>query len=218
MSELPPEPQLVIPHDVEGLVVDLLKRRHVEHLAKLERARGLAPRTLDTLVTCVRMSDAQGVRLSGDTVPACLVGCVGGTDFTRNEKDAVDATLQLGVQVTVMGKRRRDTLLRRDCTAFTVVECLYQRLPRTGLVSAVRLTDFEPLSEADDQRTLGDMRMIFELDVPDMITVAGGLPADDSPRAPGDPGGPPDGPYELPVPAPAPREVTFTIDRIPITE
>lgn len=210
--------RLVIPHDVEGLIVDLLQRRHPEHLAEQERARGMSARTYETFATIARMSDAQGLRLSGDTVPACLLGVIGAPSFRRNERDEIDAVMQLGMQITVMGKRRADTLLRRDVMAFTVIECLYQRLPRTGLVSDVELVDYEPLASADTQRTLGDARLVWELGVPAALAIVGGLPVDDTPLAPGSPGGPPAGPYEPPEAAPVAGVPTFTVDRQPLIE
>src|SRR5262245_2897121 len=101
---------LVIPYDVEGVLIALIKRRHVEHLAKAERLRGEAPRTYQKFATVVRMSDAQGVRLAGDSLPACLLGVIGAPQFDRNEDDDIDAVYQLGIQITVMGQRRRDVI------------------------------------------------------------------------------------------------------------
>jgi len=210
--------RLVLPYDVEGMIVDVLIRRHPEHLAKAERLRGLAPRTFEQFKTIVRMSDAAAERLPGDTVPACLLGVVGAPTFRRNEMEAVDAVLQLGVQVTVMGQRRRDTLYRRDVMAWTTVECMYQRLPRgsNGMISDVRLTDYEPVSESEKQRTLGDARMMFEIGVRDMLSITGYLPTDDTVWPP-EAGGAPDDPYTPPEPLPT-ATPTFTIDRTPIAE
>lgn len=194
--------RLVIPYDVEGVLVDLVKRRHPEHLAKAERQRGRRPETFERFATVVRMSDASAIRLSGDTVPACLLGVIGAPRFVRNEDDGVDATLQLGVQVTVMGTKRRDVLMRRDITAWTLIECLLERAPRdpSGLVSDVALVDYEPVSSASTQRTVGDARIVFEVGVAMMLAIRGGLPADDTMVAPGDPGGPPATPYAPPEP------------------
>lgn len=213
-----PDSPLIVPFDVDDIVVDVLKRRHPEHLAKAERQRGLAPRTYERLATIAHMSDAQALRLSGDTVPAVLLGTIGAPSFVRNEENGIDAVLQLGMQVTVMGQRRRDTIKRRDITAWTVVECMYQRLPRgsNGLINSVQLTDYEPLAETDTQRTLGDARMIWELGVTNVLSITGGLPADDS-EWPADAGGAPDDPYTPPGPLPA-ATPTFTLDREAIVE
>jgi hypothetical protein len=122
------------------------------------------------------------------------------------------------MQVTVMGQKRRDTLLRRDVYAWTVIEAMYQRVPRSGggLVSDVRLVDYEPLAEESTQRTLGDARLVWEVGVANLLTITGGLPRDTS-DWPSDAGGAPEEPYD-PV-APRPTAVpTFEIDRRPLAE
>jgi hypothetical protein len=209
---------LVIPYDIEGVVVDVLKRRHPEHLAKAERLRGLAPRTFQQFATITRMADAAATRLSGDTTPALLLGIIGAPSFVRNETDGIDATMQLAMQVTVMGMKRRDTIMRRDLMTWTVIECLYQRLPRDSgsLVHSVRLTDYEPLAEADTQRTVGDARLVWEVGVKDVLSITGFLPADGNDWPP-DAGGAPEHPYD-PV-APRPTAVpTFAVEKLPIAE
>ena len=213
-----PDSRLVLPYDVEGVLVDVIRRRHPEHLAKLERLRDVKPKTFEQYKTIVRMADSAGVRLSGDTVPACLLGVIGAPSFTRNEEDGFDAVFQVGMQVTVMGTRRRDTILRRDATAWTTIECMLQRVPRgsNGLINSVRLVDYEPLADSENQRTLGDARMVFEVGVVNVMTITGWLPADDNPW-PSDAGGAPQEPYD-PV-APRPSAVpTFTVDKQPLVE
>lgn len=206
-----PESGLTLPHDVEGVIVDVLRRRHKEHLAKMERVRGVNQRTYEPFATITRMSDSQALRLSGDTVPALLLGIIGAPTFTRNEDDGIDAVFQLGMQVTVMGNKRGDTLLRRDVMAWTVVECMYQRLPRRGVINSVRLMDYEPLSEADTQRTVGDARMIWEIGAPNVLTIRAGLPADDS-EWPPEAGGAPADPYTPLEPYPE-ANTSLTFDR-----
>lgn len=196
-----PESELLIPHDIEGVILDVLKRRHVEHLAKLERQRALAPRTFERFVTIVRMSDAQSLRLTGDTLPALLLGVIGAPTFERNEDDGIDAVFQLGMQITVEGQKRGDTLMRRDVMAWTTIECMYQRVSRRGPVNSVRLTDYEPLSEADTQRTIGDARLVWEVGVANVLTIARGIPADDS-EWPAEAGGAPAAPYDPLEPLP----------------
>lgn len=214
-----PDSRLVLPYDVEGVVVDVLGRRHVEHLAKIERVRGVTPRTFEPYVTVARMADAAADRLSGDTVPACLLGVIGAPSFERNEFNNFDAVFQLGMQVTVMGKKRRDTLYRRDVYAWTTVECVIQRLPRSsdGLINSARLVDYEPLAEMDTQRTLGDARMVFEIGVTNVLSIGGYLPADDSTWPPSA-GGAPANPYDPPAGRPVADPVTFELERTPIVE
>jgi len=211
-----PDPRLVLPYDVEGVFVDVVGRRHPEHLAAAERRRGEAPRTYQPFVTVVRMSDAAAVRLAGDTLPALLLGIIGAPDFRRNEVDGIDAVFQLGMQVTVMGQRRRDTLLRRDVMAWTLVECIYARVPRRGIVNSVALTDYEPLSESDNQRTLGDARLVWEVGVANVLSITGGLPADDQTWPP-EAGGPPVEPYDPIDPRPEARPIV-EVERVPIVE
>lgn len=196
-------------------MIETLQAHHVEHLAKLERLRGVKPRTLEKLKTVRQMADAEGLRVGGDTLPAVLVGVIGGTDFTRNEHDAFDGKLQLGLQVTVFGTKRRDVLLRRDWTAWTVIECLIQRLPRGDVVKTARLLDYEPEAEGDTQRTLGDARIVMEVEVVDMVALTGGL---GSPWPPGSPGGPPPDPYTPPEDLPVATEVTFSFTKESIVE
>lgn len=211
--------RLVIPHDVEAALLTVLKARHPEHLAKEERRRGIPPQTFEQFATVARMSDAAGDRLSGDTVPAVLLGVIGAPTFKRNEDEGIDAVYMLGLQVTVMGNKRSDTLFRRDVTAWTTVECLVQRTPRgsDGLINSVRLTDYEPLSEADTQRTLGDARMIFEVGVTNVLSVTGFLPADGS-EWPPEAGGAPEQPYDPVPPPPTVTDLTFDLDKTPIVE
>jgi len=221
-----PDTALTIPYDVEGVIVDLIRRRHVEHMAKLERQRGVAPRTFQTYNTVVRMSDAQGIRLSGDTTPSLLVGVVGVPGIIRNEDECLDLTFQLGMQVTVLGQRRRDVLLKRDAFAWSTIECIYQRLPRhaagalalpspqndsrlqanqpPAVIRDVELMDYEPLSDGDTQRTVGDVRMIWQVGVANALSIRGGWPVDDS-DWPYDAGGAPADPYDPQQPWPGAR-------------
>ena len=214
---------LTLPYDVEGVFVDLIKRRHPEHMAKLERQRGVDARTFQTYTTVVRMSDAQGLRLSGDTTPCLLLGIIGVPTITRNEDECLDATFQLGMQVTVFGQRRRDVILKRDAFAWTTIECVYQRLQRhaktmlppyspqndgrlaenqpPAVVRDVRLTDYEPLADGDTQRSVGEVRMVWEVGVANALSIRGGWPVDDS-DWPAEAGGAPAEPYDAPQPWP----------------
>lgn len=214
-----PDSALITPDEIEDLVVDVVKRRHPEHLAKLERLRGKPAESYERYETVSHMASETGTRLSGDTLPACLIGNVGGAgEPIRTERDTLNVALQLAMQVSVMGNRRRDTLRRRDVMAWTTVECVLQRVPRSGPVASIRLVDWEPVEETDAQRLLAEMRLIFEVTVTDMLTVVGGLPVDDTPWPAGGPNGPPATPYAPPADAPAVTQATFTIDREPLVE
>ena len=212
---------LITTDEVEDLVVAVIKRRHPEHLAKLERQREKDAQTFERYETVSHMASEAGTRLSGDTLPAGLVGVIGSAGAPiRTEYETLNVPMQLGMQVSVLGQRRRDTLRRRDVMFWTTVECVLERVPRSGPISSIALIDWEPREESDQQRLLAEMRAVFEVTVADMLTVAGGLPADDSPWPPGGPlGPPPDGqPYTPPAEAPEVTQVGFTIEKEPITE
>jgi hypothetical protein len=212
--------RIVTPDQIEDLAVTVLRDRHDEHLAKLERLRGLRPRTLLRLKNVALFSDPVGQRSPSEKVlPAVLLGTVGVGKLEQDEDDALNATLTMGLEVSVIGRNRRDTLRRRDWTAFTVIECLLQRLPRNELVHAVELTDYEPLVDADRTRYLAQARIVLEIEVVQMLSRRG-LPATDTQWPDGEPGGaPPDGePYTPPLDPPTARTFTPTIDREPLVE
>lgn len=217
-----PDSLLICPDEIEDLIVDVIRRRHPEHLAKLERQRGKQPETYTRYQTVSHMaSGAADARISGDTLPACLLGIIGTASTPiGTENDGLNVSLQLAMQISVLGNRRRDTLRRRDVLAWTTIECVLQRVPRTGPVASIRLVDVEPVEERDEPRILAEARVIFEVTVADMVTVVGGLPSDDTPWPPGGPGGPPpDGePYEPPVELPEATDVTFAVEKQPIVE
>lgn len=213
-----PDTELILPHDLEGVIVQLVKDHHAEHLAKMERQRGVAPRTYQPFSTVVRMSDAQGLRLAGDTLPAVLLGIIGAPVWHRNEDEGIDAVYQLGCEVTVRGNRRADTLLRRDVMAFTLIECLYGRLQRGrgSTINSLRLTDYEPLADSTEQRTIGQARLVWEVGATNVLSITGFLPPTDSAWPPSAGGTPPD-PYTPPEPRPT-AQPTFTLDREALTE
>lgn len=227
---------LTLPYDVEGVFVDLIRDLHVEHMAKLERQRGVNAEVFQTYQTVVRMSDAQGIRLSGDTTPCLLLGIIGLPTFARNENDCLDAVYQLGMQVTVMGQRRRDTLLKRDAFAWTTIECVYQRLPRgaraailpvdpehdgrlatnqpPAVIRSVALTDYEPVADGDTQRTVGDVRLIWDVGVANALSIRGGWPVEGS-DWPSEAGGAPEAPYDPQAPWPG-ADPKVLIDKKPV--
>lgn len=211
------DPQLITPADVGDVVVEVLRRRHPEHLAAAERRRGVAPETYERLRTVGHRHDPRN-RLAADTCPSVLVGCTGTLEEpVRTELEALDMTLALDVEVAVIGLPR-DILQRRDVTAWSVAECLLQRLPRSGPVSALRLRDFENVEDEDGQEVLARVRFMFAVDVREALSIRG-LPAEHSGWPAGMPGGPPpDGaPYTPPVPLPPATEIVRDIDREPIS-
>jgi hypothetical protein len=163
---------------------------------------------------------------------------VGLPNFRRNENDCLDATFQVGMQITVLGQRRRDVLLKRDAFAWTTIECIYQRLPRRVLgavpeynpaedgrlasnqppavIRDVALTDYEPLADGDTQRTVGDVRMVWEVGVANALSIRGGLPVDDS-DWPEEAGGAPTDPYTPQEPWPQ-AQPTAVYEKRPLVE
>jgi hypothetical protein len=210
-----PDVALITPDQIEDVFVDVIARRHPEHLAKFERRRGLDAQTLERYRTVTQLAadDAQA-RLAGDTLPACLLGVIGSAGEPQTtELDQLNVPMSVAMQVSVMGQRRRDTLRRRDWMAWTTIECVLQRVPRNGPVASIRLTDWEPVESTDSQRILAEARVVFTVTVADMVTVVGGLPRDDTPWPAGGPNGPPVAPYDAPADRPAVTAVQFTTEK-----
>lgn len=209
--------RLVTPDQIEDLAVHVLETRHAEHLAKFERIRGLRRETLLRLKSVTHWADdAAEKKPSNVTLPAVLLGVVDVPTWERDENDALNATVQLGVQVSVFGQNRRDTLRRRDWTTWTVIECLLQRLPRRDLIHSVSVVASEPIESGDFKNTLGDYRLVFDIEVVGMLAVVGGLPVDDTEWPAGGPNGPPARPYDPPAAAPVARRLTYSIDKEPL--
>jgi hypothetical protein len=150
-------------------------------------------------------------------MPAVLVGWTGTpASPTENEEGSLDVRLLVAVEVLVRGQYRRDTLRRRDWMAWTVIECLLQRTPRRGpVIDGIALSDVESFDVGAAKEILATARVMFEVTVPEMVSLAG-MPADgDESWPPGTPGGPPpDGePYTPPEPLPLADEFTTSIIR-----
>lgn len=178
------------------------------HFAKLERLRGLRPRTLEPPKTVSHMANPDAAAaLSGEQLPSVTFTLSGArTEPVRTELDTLDLPVQLAVRVNVMGRIKRDTLRRRDWTAFCVIECLLQRLPRSSFVSRLDLVDFEPIEAADESRIRGEYAAVFNVWIPDAIQIPRELVPD-----PYDPYTPPDEP-------PIVTTIDPGITKIPLTE
>jgi hypothetical protein len=161
------------------------------HLAKLERLRGLRARTLERPKTVSHMANPDAAaQMAGEQLPSVTIMCSGAQGPPeRNEEGGLALMVQLAVRINVLGHVKRDTLRRRDWTAFAVVECLLQRMPRHALVSRLDLVDFEPVEHSDDKRIRGEYALIFNVMVPDAISMSVPLLA-----PPVDPYDPPDDP------------------------
>lgn len=210
---------LVTPDVIEDACIDVLDRRHPEHLAKLERERGLAPETIERLAT-VGLLIAEGVRLREDKPPAALLGLFG-TDNApeRDKNDQLTFVWTMAVQIVALGTNRRDVIKRRGWYTMTVAECLLARLPRAAEpVDALRLIDVDFTNGRTTEqraRTVGEGQLLFSVRVRESMDQRV-LPADDTPLEPGTPGGPPAEPYTPPEPWPPATDVHSDTDREPL--
>ena len=205
------DPPLITPDVIEDRLIATLRDHHLEHLAAQERRRGLEPRTLEPLATISHLA-AAGDAQSGDAMPRCLIGWAGFAEAaTPNERDTLDVRHTFGVEVAVIGQNRRDTLRRRDWTAWSAIECLLQRTPRDEHVVSIDLVDVEAIEDIDRQRIWGAVRFLLQVFVVDALALTT-LPAGDE-WPPGLPGGPPEEPYDPPVALPPATDISTTITR-----
>lgn len=203
--------RLVTPVEVEDLAVEVLRARHVEHLAAHERRHGLAPRTLERLRTVSHLA-AQSDLLSGDKLPAALIGSPGlAVEPQRTADQTLDLVVSLGVEVTVIGQGRRDTLRRRDWTTWTVIECLLQRLPRGDTINQIRLQDVQSLEQADAHRIRGQARVLFAVVARGAVDVR--VRSHDDPRWPL-----PADPYLPPADGPVVTSVEIDVERVALID
>jgi hypothetical protein len=209
--------RLVIPHDVAVQVLDVLERRHPEHLAELERDLGWAPKTIPMLQTVEHLAN-EGFRLKEDRAPAVLVGMFGAADPPERGKDGYSVAWTMAVEVTVEGTGRADVLMARDFYMATVAECILDRVPRAGApIDGMALEDVDlvPVAREQDQRLRAQARMLFTVTVRGALG-RGVLPPDNSTTPPGTPGGPPSHPYTPPEDWPHVTEAHTTTIREPL--
>jgi hypothetical protein len=211
---------LITPDVIEDACIDLLERRHPEHLAELERERGLDPQTIERLKT-IDLLIGDGVRLREDKPPVALLGIFGTDNAPERDKNGrLTFVWTLAVQVTAVGTNRRDVIKRRGWYAMTVAECIAGRLPRhADPIDAIALVDvdFTNGTTTIDKRprTVGEAQLLFSVRVRESMDLQA-LPPDDSPLPPGSPGGPPADPYTPPEPWPVASDVTSTVDKEPL--
>jgi hypothetical protein len=211
-------PGLVMPMDAVEVVLDVLRRRLPEHFAAFEVERGLEPGTIPMPTTIDHLA-GNGFRLKEDTAPSVLVGIVGNADPPERTKDGSwDLTWAMGVEVTVEGRDRTDTLIRRDWYGMLVAECILDRVPRAGEpIDALALEDVDlvPYLDETTQRVTGQARFLFSVKLRQSLGRRL-LPPDNASTTPGTPGGPPAAPYTPPQPWPAATDVSTTVTREPI--
>lgn len=210
---------LVTPDVIEDACIDVLDRRHPEHLAKLERERGLAPETIERLAT-VGLLIAEGVRLREDKPPAALLGLFGTDNVPERDKHGqLTFVWVLAVQIVAVGTGRRDVIKRRSWYAMTVAECLLQRLPRhADPVDTLELIDVDftnGRTTEERPRTVGEAQLLFRVRARASLGL-NDLPPDDTALAPGSPGGPPAAPYTPPVPPAEITSVHSDVDKEPV--
>lgn len=197
-------PRLVTPDLIEDVCIDVLTRRHPEHLAALERDRGLAPQTIQRLKT-VNLLAAHNISLREDTPPAVLLGVFGAPKWTRNTDPGWDLEWDLMIEVRVIGKGRADTLKRRGWYSMTVAECLLQRVPRhQDFLWKIEPKDLDLANGTtieDNPRVFASGTLAFTVATGRAMQLRG-LPPDDTTIPPGTPGGAPVTPYAPPEPWP----------------
>lgn len=213
-------PRLITPDLITATCIDVLGRRHPEHLAALERDRGLPARKIERLATVDELT-GEGNRQRGDQLPAVLIGTFGTANTpTVTSRRKVTFEWAIAAEVWVFGTNRADTLRRRDWYALTVAECLLQRLPRHAEpVDALELLDIDFAAGAGKvggrEGSLAHAQLLFSVLTRDAIDLDG-LPTDDSTLPPGSPGGPPGDTYTPPVPWPQVADAHTQIDKEPL--
>lgn len=198
-------------------VIDLVRRLHPEHLAALERDRGLDAETVERFRT-VDVLAGEGMNLHDDQRPCALIGTFGTVDRPNVRARKLDIVWLLAAEITVTGVDRADSVKRRDWYTLTLVECVLCRLPRKDAPAhSIELADIDLIqgAVAKTQRSYAQARVTFDVVVKDALDLSAFTP-DDTPLDPGSPGGPPEDPYTPPVPWPHVTSVTANADREPI--
>lgn len=196
---------LVTPDLVEQAAINVLHEHHKRHLAALERQRGLAAESIETLATIGLLAGAEDPGFRYEELPAVFVGCLqlAGEPVGRGLGDATtfDMTWRLEVHVVALGggeEPQVDAMQRARFYAATVLECLAKRLPRsvvphTGgerLIGAVTPLSLQFEAAADpDGGHLAHGEANLDVEVPHALTTVGGpLEIED-----------PDDPYVVPA-------------------
>jgi hypothetical protein len=215
---------LLTPDLIWQPAVDIVRRRHVEHLAKLEAERGLPARTIERVKT-VDVLAFEGARFKTDVLPCILIGVFGLNEApTRRPSGQHELDWLMAMEVTVAGTDRADTTKRRDWYTMTAVECVLSRVPRhVDPIGALYLMDID-LSAGDDPygraHTLAQSQVLFGVKVADSVDLHAALP-DDDPLNPGGAGGVAPDPYDVEPPWPVPVQSateTTTLTSAPAQE
>lgn len=215
---------IVTPDLIWQPAVDVLRRRHVEHLALYEKQRGFPAVSIPRVAT-VDVLAFEGARFKTDALPCILVGVFGtnapptrrpargpASPYTLEASITLDFDWLLAMEVTVAGQDRTDTTQRRDWYTMTAIECLLARLPRHAEpVGALHVMDLD-LTGGDDPYgrplTLAQATVAFGVKVADTMGEQV-LPPDDDPDGPGGAHGVVGNPYDLELPALAEPPLTF---------
>lgn len=195
---------MILPVDITNVFVAVLRRRHQEHLAALERERGLKVGTFKR--PTFEVMARPGGRTRDQKGPIVLVGVIVPLNQQTEADGSVTVTWQVLIEVHAEGRARdrADLVLRRDAIAWTVAECVLQRIPRSG--QPIDAIDFVDAAHGDAPSDVaGEVTasavLDFDVTIRDAFSV-NGLPVDDTPLPPGSPGGPPATPDSPAVPWP----------------
>lgn len=161
------------PIDVVLQVHEVLRTRHVEYLAEVERDHGIPPATLPQIL--VGHLTGEGARNRTDKPGDGALALVGmfssSTPPVANREDKLDFTWTLAVEVITRGTDREDTIRRRDWYGLTAAECLTANFPR-GPASTLELIDADMGADAVDDgsaETLAVARFMWDVAIPSMM-------------------------------------------------
>lgn len=227
---------LVTPDMVWKPAVHVLRRRHTEHLGRLERQLG-HPGHIEP-VKAIDVLALDGERLKTDVSPCILVTAAGTVTEPRRKAETVELDWMLAMEITVAGRDRMDTVTKLGWYTMTAIECLLQRVPRSQLgtdpitltedqlatpsaIQSLTLRDVDLIAsrQPEAQRTLAQARVQFDVGTGASISLGDdALPADDTDIPPGTPGGAPEDPYDDAIPWPPVATVTASVDLKEITD
>lgn len=190
------------PVDVAAQAIEVLRTRHVEWLAAVERAEGIPARTLPHMT--VDHLTGEGARTRVDKPRDGALALVGLFTSAQPPEATKRATLTftwtLAMEVITRGVGREDTIRRRDWYGLTAAECLASLMPRT-IVSRFDLIDADMAADAPDDvtaDTLAVARFMWDVEVPDSLSL---VPMFTNPPA---------DPYDIPESFPPPPNVVRT--------
>lgn len=198
---------LVTPDEIVEVCFDVIRVRHVEAIAQLERIKGLTARTLPMMD--VNWLAGEALTIKTDSPPIALLGVFGVfSEPQRRKYGDVMFDWNLAMEVHVAGMSRDDVIRRAYWYGMTAAQTLLTYVPRLGNpVTSLPLRDVEPIiADEDSQQAIGIARYLFGVTVNDGMST---LPFFRDP--------PPD-PYAVPGPHPDVLDPRAIIEKVPLPE